>query len=119
MLLFKEKLRELSPDDSDEVLIKQRIQPELNTAGSVVFKGDGKKTVDVQQIEDRFNSLGIEIDWKRFKKIIAIRNDIEHYCTTESSDRIKELIADSFIVIRNFVSGPLGQEPAELLGEET
>lgn len=119
LLLFKEKLRDLSPRDSDEVLIKQRIQPEFDTVGNVVFKGDDKKTVDVQQIEDRFRSLGIETDWKRFKKIIAIRNDVEHYCTTESSDRLKELIADSFIVIRNFVSGPLGQEPVELLGEKT
>lgn len=119
LLLFKEKLRELSPSDSDEVLIKQRVQPEFDTNGNVVFKGDGKKTVDVQQIEERFSSLNIETDWKRFKKVVAIRNDIEHYCTTESSDRLKELVADSFIIVRNFVSSQLGYEPVSLLGEET
>lgn len=119
LLLFKEKLRELSPAGSDEVLIKQRVQPEFDANGNVVFKGDGKKTVDVQQIEERFSSLNIETDWKRFKKVVGIRNDIEHYCTTESTDRLKELIADSFIIVRNFVSSQLGYEPVVLLGEQT
>jgi hypothetical protein len=119
LLLFKERLRELSPPDSDEVLIKQRVQPEFDANGNVVFKGAGKKTVDVQQIEERFSSLRIETDWKRFKKVVGTRNDIEHYCTTESTDRLKELIADSFIIIRNFVASQLGYEPVVLLGEPT
>lgn len=119
LLLFKERLRELSPAGSDEVLIKQRVQPEFDENGKVVFKGDGKKTVDVQQIEERFSSLNIETDWKRFKRVVGIRNDIEHYCTTESTDRLKELIADSFIIIRNFVSNELQYEPVDLLGEQT
>lgn len=119
LLLFKERLRELSPPNSDEVLIKHRVQPELDANGNVVFRGTGKKTVDVQQIEERFSSLSIETDWKRFKKVVGIRNDIEHYCTTESTDRLKELIADSFIIIRNFVVNQLGYEPVDLLGELT
>lgn len=117
LLLFKEGLRELSPADSDEVLIKQKIQPKFDVNGLVMLKGDGKKTVDVQQIEERFSSLGIETDWKRFKKVVGLRNDIEHYCTPETNDRLKELIADSFIIIRNFVSSQLKYEPVELLGE--
>lgn len=119
LLLFKERLRELSPPDSNEVLIKQRVLPEVDVNGQVVYKGKGKKTVDVQQIEERFSSLSIETNWKLFKSIVEIRNDIEHYCTTESADRLKELIADSFIIIRNFVSSQLGYEPVDLLGEQT
>jgi len=119
LLLFKEKLRLLSPADSDEVLIKQKIQPEFDPNGKVVFRGDGKKTVDVQQIKERFRSLDIDTDWKRFETVVSIRNNIEHYCTTESADHLKELLADSFIIIRNFVSKQLGYEPVELLGEAT
>lgn len=51
LLLFKEKLRELSPADSDEVLIKQKIQPELDANVAVIFKGYGKKTVDVCKLQ--------------------------------------------------------------------
>ncbi|QXE89175.1 hypothetical protein KP001_11925 [Geomonas subterranea] len=119
LLLFKEKLRQLSPAGSDEVLIKQRVQPEFDANGIVVFRGEGKKTVDVQQIKDRFASLNIQTEWSRFEKVVAIRNAIEHYCTTESADRMRELLADSFIIIQNFVTKQLGYELVDLLGEET
>jgi hypothetical protein len=119
LLLFKEKLRELSPGDSDEVLIKQKIQPQIISNNNIIFTGDGKKTVDVQQIKERFSSLNIDADWKRFEKIIKIRNDIEHYYTNESIDRLRELITDSFIIIRNFSLTQLGYEPIDLLGEKT
>uniref|UniRef100_C6E3P0 Uncharacterized protein n=1 Tax=Geobacter sp. (strain M21) TaxID=443144 RepID=C6E3P0_GEOSM len=119
LLLFKEKLRQLSPNDLDEVLIKQKIQPELDVKGNVVFRGEGKKTVDAHQIKERFLSLNVQTEWNRFEKVVTIRNNIEHYCTTESADRLKELLADSFIIIRNFVSKQLRYEPVDLLGEAT
>ena len=118
LLLFKEKLRELSPADSDEVLIKQRISPR-QSHGEVTFVGSGKKTVDVQQIRERFEGLAINVEWKRVDKIIKARNDIEHYKTTETSGRLRELLAESFVVIRDFLSQHLGQEPHELLGAST
>lgn len=119
LLLFKERLRELSPAGSNEVLIKKIIRPEVDTSGTVIFKGMGSKTVDVQQIEDRFSSLGIEIDWKRFKKVVNTRNEIEHYYTAESASQLKELLSDSFVIIRDFVSSQLGYEPIKLLGDST
>ncbi|UJP07023.1 MAG: hypothetical protein LZF84_08170 [Nitrosomonas sp.] len=90
LLLFKERLRELSPSDSDEVLIKQQIYPELDSSGDLVFLGKGKNTVDVRQIQERFNSLGVIADWKRLDAVVKIRNDIEHYCTIESTSRMKD-----------------------------
>lgn len=119
LLLFKERLRELSPSDSDEVLIKQQIYPKLDTSGDLVFLGNGKNTVDVRQIRERFNSLGVTADWKRLDAVVRIRNDIEHYCTTESTSRMKELLADAFLVMRDFISQELKREPIELLGEAT
>jgi len=118
LLLFKEKLRELSPISSDEVLIKQKIKPIIDNLGDVKFVGSGKKTVDVFQIKERFKDLSIEIDDKRLQKIIDIRNDIEHYCTKQPSNRLKELLAESFIIIRDFVAIHLGYEPSQLLGTE-
>lgn len=119
LLLFKEKLRALSPEDSDEALIKVTILPMFNSQNEVVFKGYGKKTVDVQSIKDRFNSLGVRVDWVRFDKLSRTRNDIEHYFTSESPAIIQELISNSFVIIRDFISTQLNYEPVELLGEET
>jgi hypothetical protein len=118
LLLFKEKLSSLSPKDSGEVLLRQRIKPTIHK-GSLSFVGDGKNTVDVFQIEERLSSLGVYIEWKRVKKVIFIRNDVEHYCSNESRDRVKELLADCFIIIRNFITEHLELDPMKLLGPHT
>jgi hypothetical protein len=119
LLLFKEKLRLLSPDGSDEVLLKEKILPVRADSGAVSFKGIGKKTVTVQQIKERFKSLGISVDWKRVDKIVQLRNDIEHYYSGESDARMRELIADTFLVIRDFLAPCLSLEPTTVLDEET
>jgi hypothetical protein len=119
LLLFKERLLELSPPDSNEVLIKKQIHPKRAPSGALVFVGIGKNTVDVHQIRERFASLGITADWKRVDGVVNIRNNVEHYCTTEPTARLKELLADSFIVMRDFITTELKREPLELLGEAT
>lgn len=119
LLLFKEKLFELSPDDSNEVLVKQKIQPELDTNGKLVFRGEGNKTVDVFQIEERFESLDIKVDWQQFKKISNIRNHIEHYCTNETPVQLQELIAKSFPIISDFITKYLNSKPVDLLEPQT
>ncbi|WP_454063560.1 hypothetical protein [Candidatus Nitrospira salsa] len=119
LLIFKEKLRELSPSDSDEALIFQKILPTLDTEGKFTFQRSGRKTVDVQQIIERFKSLGIIIKVKALKCILDIRNDIEHYCTPETPSRLRELMADSFIILRNFITTQLNEDPIEILGEDT
>ncbi|MGN6828531.1 hypothetical protein [Paucibacter sp. M5-1] len=119
LLLFKERLRQLSPSGSDEVLIKQSIRPSRDKSDNISFVGSGAKTVDVQQIKERFNSLGISTDWGRVNAIIKVRNDVEHYVSAEPESRLKELIADTFIVVRDFVTHELKLEAHELLGDET
>lgn len=119
LLLFKERLRQLSPDGSDEVLIKQHIRPVRSERNSIQFSGTGKKTVDVHQIEERFKSLDISIDWKKFHKVIEIRNDVEHYYSNTPIAIVKELLADSFSVLRDFIVQELQLEPVSLLGHET
>jgi hypothetical protein len=119
VLLFKEKLRTLSPVASDEALIKKRIEPTIAAGGAVTFRGAGRKTVDVQQIRERFTSLKVNVDWKRFDAVVSFRNDIEHYFTSQSSSAAKELLSDTFLLLRNFISAELRYEPIELLGTKT
>lgn len=119
LLLFKHKLSLLSPPDSDEVLIKQQVLPTLDPTAGLQWQGKGKKTVDVQQIEERFKSLGVSVDWNRVEKINKCRNDIEHYYSSLSQDAVRALITDSFIVIRDFIRDQLNQDPRTLLGPST
>ncbi|MDI1225225.1 hypothetical protein [Acinetobacter sp.] len=117
LLLFKHQLSELSPSDSDEVLIKQKIMPRMED-GELVWIGEGKKTVDVQGIKERFKSLKIETDWIRLDEINRYRNDIEHYHSPVSAGSVQKMVSNSFSVIANFIRDYLQEDPRELLGED-
>lgn len=116
LLLFKYKLSLLSSPGSDEALIKQRVLPVLDESAHLKWKGKGEKTVDVQGIKDRFESLNIDVDWKRIDKINKFRNDIEHYFSNLKHEAIQSLISDSFVIINDFIRKHLNEDPRKLLG---
>lgn len=115
LLLYKEALRRLSPDGSNEVLLMNRILPEVRD-GEVTFIGQGRKTATTHQIRERFDALGIKTDWSRFKRVASVRNDIEHYFSTATEDGVRGLIADAFVLIRDFMTVELDEDPAAALG---
>lgn len=117
LLLFKEKLLRLSPEETEESLIKAKIVPLLEN-GKITFKGSGKKTVDVYQIKERFDKLGIKVDWKQVQIIQEKRNDIEHYYTTDRKYAILGVISSTFMVIRDFIQDELKEDPKDLIGIE-
>src|SRR5713101_95000 len=77
LLLYKEALRRESPKDSNDVLLMAKNLPSRDLNGKVIIVGVGKKTVDTQQIRDRFEGLEISTDWNRFDRISEVRNDVE------------------------------------------
>jgi ribosomal protein L37E len=119
LLLFKEALLRLSPPNSEDALIKSAIVPTKDASGSIVFVGRGKSTVKRVEIEERFKALSISTDWKRFDKINRVRNEVEHFYTNLTQAALQGLIADSFLLIRNFIQSELGAEPHNLLGDQT
>ena len=119
LLLFKHKLSLLSPPGSDEVLLKQNITPTFDPAGSLHWKGKGKNTVDVDQIKERFDNLNVTVDWRRVERIRKYRNNIEHYFSSSPDETARVLIAESFLVIRDFIRLQLDQDPLKLLGAPT
>lgn len=118
LLLYKEKLCQLSPEDNKELLIKQNIRPVQNEEGEIAFEGKGHKTVDVQSIKERFKSLKVTVDWTRFDEINKLRNELEHYYTSQSPDAVREIVAKSFLLIRDFLSENLELDPQESLGQD-
>ncbi len=119
LLLYKEALRRHSPDDSNEVLVKAKILPQKPEGGIIEFIGVGKKTVNVREINNRFKKLRITTDWPRFEKINQVRNEIEHYYSKVSKRSLQGPVANTFVIVRNFVVNELGDDPHNLLGETT
>jgi formylmethanofuran dehydrogenase subunit E len=118
LLLYKAKLCNLSPLHTPEVLIKQHIKPIHDGKGNLIFIGHGQKTVDVQAIKERFKSLKIMVDWEKFDELNRLRNEIEHYYINKSSEAVREVIAKSFILVRDFIIIYLQEEPSRLLDED-
>jgi hypothetical protein len=117
LLLCKEKLRQLSPPASDEVLIKARITPAIDSAGQLVFQGQGEKTVDEAQIIERFKQLKIRLDWAPLRKLTGHRNVLEHYRFAGRREELREVVAQSAIMIRQLFD-ILGLDPAHELDSD-
>lgn len=119
LLIFKEKLRRLSPSESDkDLLIKEKILPYKTEDGDISFEAKGKLTVNVHSIRERFKSLDIKCNWEHFDKINLLRNELEHYYTVQPPNVIREIIANSFILIRDFLIDELKEDPQKLLGNK-
>lgn len=118
LLLFKAKLCMLSPDHDKELLIKKDLAPAYDESGNLILRSKGKKTADVAQIRERLTNMKVDVDWKRVDKITNLRNEIEHYYVAATPDAVREVVAESFLLIRNFLQIELGQDPQTLLGDE-
>jgi hypothetical protein len=118
LLLFKTKLCLLSPPSDTELLIKKDLIPAVDGDGKFIFVGKGRKTVDVAQIRERLTAMKVEVDWKRVEEITSLRNEIEHYYAKVSPDAVREVIAKSFLLIRDFAQNALQDDPQELLGSD-
>ncbi|MES1174032.1 MAG: hypothetical protein ABUL62_06860 [Myxococcales bacterium] len=117
LLLLKARLLELSPEGSDEVLLKQRIKPKL-TDGGLEFVGTGQKTVEVEEIKQRLSSLGVNVDWTRIETLTKERNYIEHYHARTSNDALRGIAANVLVIVRDFTTNVLGQDPRVLFGDK-
>jgi hypothetical protein len=118
LLLFKTKLCELSPPSDKELLIKKDLTPGVDEGGNLVFVSKGRKTVDVTQIQERLTAMKVDVDWKRVKEITNLRNEIEHYYAEATPDAVREVVAKSFLLIRDFMQKALQLDPQDLLGND-
>jgi hypothetical protein len=69
LLLIKHKLALLSPPGSDEALLKEKVLPESDGKGGVSWKGKGRKTVDMQSMQERCETLRVDVDWNGSRRL--------------------------------------------------
>lgn len=117
LLLLKEKLSRLSEKGSDEALLKARVIPHINK-DKIIWKGKGPRTVDNQALQERLEALRVTFDWKMFRSVTDLRNDVEHYYTSANSLAITEALAKSFLLMRNFMLKELKIDPMKKLNGE-
>ncbi len=119
LLLCKEVLVRHSPKNSNDVLIKSRILPSKGDDGTIIFVGKGRKTVNRTQIQERFESLGLSLDWNRLNRISEIRNEIEHFYSKKPEPLLREALSGTFVLVHRLVVDHLNELPIALLGQKT
>ena len=118
LLLAKEQLRRMSPEGSQDALIKKAIRIRTDANGNVTLQGQGKNTVNLQETKQRFEDLGLSFDWKPLDKISAIRNNIEHYYFEGSHDQLGSAIRDAHQLVHRLLVEILKEDPVQLLGKD-
>lgn len=118
LLLCKEVLRQLSPPDSNDLLIRAKKKAVKDENGNVRLVGAGRKTIDRAEIEETFKQLQLNVDLSNLRRLGEIRNDIEHLHAGHAPALIQEAIADAMPIIRDVIVKELNEEPSGLLGQE-
>lgn len=120
LLLAKGKLYQLSPPGSRGILIRVA-RPKL-VDQRLELVPHGRKTINYEEIKERFEHFGLTLDWSKIDRIAAIRNDLEHFYHRGSISNVREALADAATVIRSLLVmlhldsvGDLGQAPWGIL----
>lgn len=108
LLLMKERLERLSPE-----LISAKVKPVLD-GGNVTWVGEGSKTVDVKEIQERWKSLGLaDLAWPRLVDLQRLRNDLEHRAPKVGHEALRAAVANTFTLLNQVLREHLGESPAE------
>lgn len=120
LLLFKYRLATMSPAGTNDVLISQRMQPKESDDGNIIWVGidSHKKTANSHQIQQRLKSLGVPVAWERVESVRKIRNDVEHLYPQAAPQAMREAVADTFIVVRDFLEKELAADAVQELGAD-
>lgn len=99
--------------------------PALVLAASYKPKPDGKgglqlvpsdRTIDFNEIGQRFKSFGLKIDHAALRNLNRIRNETEHNYTSANHQTVREAISQAFPVVVDLFD-QLGEHPHEHLAE--
>ncbi|HCR3551193.1 TPA: hypothetical protein ON622_001116 [Morganella morganii] len=125
LLLFKYKLAASvnDPEDAYELIFNPpQIIPMPDGEGGFKWAPNGKfrnTTIDVQGIEERFESFNIEVDWDVIKKLQECRNHLEHLHPKHTNGELADFIAKLFPILSNFITNELNELPSDVLGVST
>jgi len=115
LLLAKEVLVRKAPKADPRAVIGTRFKPILDN-GDIKFEAAANRTIDFEEIGQRFKDFGLPINRAALLDINKIRNDIEHHYTNATRKAVREAIAKAFPVVVDLFR-LAGEEPRTALGD--
>lgn len=121
LLLFKYRISisVSSPEDAATLIyVPYEIKPSIDKGGVVKWLPQlAKNTIETDAIQNRFEMLGINVDWTILKKIKDRRNELEHLHPSSTLGELTTFIAELFPLLRDFIEQHLYKTPVQLLGD--
>jgi hypothetical protein len=116
LLLATEVLIRAAPQAAADDILGARYKPVPDGAEGVKYVKVGHQTIDFSTLAERFKDFGLKINRAPLDELNRIRTDIEHYCTNEPRQRVREAIAKAFPVAVDLFA--LAEEaPREVLAD--
>ena len=115
LLLFKHHLISIGGIS----LIAHDLLPTPGEYGDIEWVKQGSRTVDFHVLKRRMESMGIQVDWRRLESMQKYRNNIEHFFTDVSRGAAEAYVSDALIVLTDFITSQMEEEPRSVLGVET
>jgi hypothetical protein len=115
LLLAKEVLVRAAPKANPKDVVGANYKPVLDGKGGIDFTS-GNRTIDFNEIGERFKSFNLKIDHGSLKDLSRIRNDMEHLYTKANRESVREAIAKAFPVVVDLFR-QIDEQPHERLGD--
>lgn len=116
LLLAKEVLLRTVPKASSMEVLATRYKPIPDGKGGVNYEAVGHRTIDLQEIEQRFREFNIDFDVSALRSATSMRNDIEHFYTEHPAETVRYAIATAFPAVADLFK-LLDEAPASVLGK--
>ena len=104
LLLCKHHLTGHAPPDNPRLLIASEIRFKKSSTGVLRPVPFGTRTISVQKIVQRLNDFDPNLDTNPLKHMQTFRNEIEHYFTTASNEKLQEVFADVQILVHDLLA---------------
>jgi hypothetical protein len=114
LLLAKEVLVRKAPNAAVMDVLATKFSPIPDGNGGVTLASNNK-TIDFNELGERFKAFGLKIDRSALADLNNIRNDMEHFYTNATSKKVREAIARGFPVVVDLFK-LLREEPSKHLG---
>ena len=115
LLLAKEVLVREAPNAPVMDILATKFSPIPDGKGGVTHEASNK-TIDFNELGERFKAFGLKIDRSALAELNNIRNDMEHFYTNATNKKVREAIARAFPVVVDLFK-LLHEEPNKHLGE--
>jgi hypothetical protein len=115
LLLAKEVLVRAAPKANIKLILGTQFKPMPDGKDGVVLS-PGNRTVDFNEIGERFAAFKLKIDRQALNELNRIRNDMEHLFTRANRKTVREAIAKAFPVVIDLFR-QIAEDPRVRLGD--